>query len=125
MIAVPEAKHIIRTHTVALAPVYMPLQQAAGKVLATDVYAVTDIPGYAQSAMDGYALSYTGWQTHRSLLIKGEVPAGSAEKYSMPDHQAVRIFTGAAVPAGADTVVMQEKIEVADGHLQILDDQLK
>jgi molybdopterin molybdotransferase len=125
MISVQEAKHIIRTHSVALPPVFMPLQQAAYKVLATDVYSVTDIPAYDQSAMDGYALSYEGWQKHQTLSIQGEVPAGAAELFSMKKDQAMRIFTGAAVPAGADTVVMQEKIALTDGHLQILDEQLK
>jgi molybdopterin molybdotransferase len=125
MIAVQEAKHIIRTHTVALPPVYMPLQQAAGKVLATDVHAATDIPAYNQSAMDGYALSYEGWQQHKTLLVKGEVPAGTPTMHSLSDQQAIRIFTGAPVPSGADTVVMQEKIQLEDGQLQILDEQLK
>jgi molybdopterin molybdotransferase len=125
MIAVQEAKHIIRTHTVALPPVYLPLQQAAGKVLATDVHAMTDIPAYDQSAMDGYALSFEGWQHHKTLHVKGEVPAGSSIPQSVSDHQAIRIFTGAPVPAGANTVVMQEKIQVEDGQLHILDEQLK
>jgi molybdopterin molybdotransferase len=125
MIPVQEAKHIIRTHTVALPPVYMPLQQAAGKVLATDVHALTDIPGYDQSAMDGYALSFEGWQQNKTLYVKGEVPAGSSIPQSLSGHQATRIFTGAPVPAGADTVVMQEKIQVEDGQLHILDEQLK
>lgn len=94
-------------------------------MLAMDVYAVTDIPSYDQSAMDGYALSYEGWQQHKTLMVQGEVPAGSPDRFSLPAHQAMRIFTGAAVPSGADTVVMQEKIELADGLLNILDDQLK
>jgi molybdenum cofactor synthesis domain len=125
MISVQEAKHIIRTHAVALPPVLMPLQQAAGKVLAGDVYSATDIPAYNQSAMDGYALSYEGWQRHHSLSVQGEMPAGSAEQFIMQHHQAVRIFTGAAVPAGADTVVMQEKIALNNGRLQILDEKLQ
>jgi len=103
----------------------MPLQQAAGKVLAMDVYATTDIPAYDQSAMDGYALSYTGWKEHKTLMVQGEVPAGSADRYSLPAHQAMRIFTGAAVPAGADTVVMQEKIRTENGKLIIEDEKLR
>lgn len=125
MISVQEAKHIIRTHTVALAPVYMPLQQAAGKVLAIDVHAVVDIPAFDQSAMDGYALSYAGWQTHKKLSVQGEVPAGAPLPFSMNTDQAMRIFTGAAVPAGADTVVMQEKIKLDDNLLNILDENLQ
>lgn len=125
MISVQEAKHIIRTHAVALPPVLVPLPQAAGKVLATDVYSAIDIPAYDQSAMDGYALNYQGWQQHQTLEVQGELPAGDAGQYTLQNQQAMRIFTGAAVPAGADTVVMQEKISFINGHLRILDDQLK
>jgi molybdopterin molybdotransferase len=125
MISVAEAKNIIRANTIALSPVKVPLQQAAGKVLAADVYAATDIPAFAQSAMDGYALSYAGWQLHKTLTVHGEVPAGAPELFSLQPNHAVRIFTGAPVPEGADTVVMQEKIQVNDNLLHIQDAQLQ
>ncbi|THU31553.1 molybdopterin molybdotransferase MoeA [Niastella caeni] len=125
MISVTEAKHIIRANATALAPVTIPLQQALGRVLAADVFALTDIPSFHQSAMDGYALSFAGFQLHKTLTIQGEVPAGEPELFTLNGNQAMRIFTGAAVPAGADTVVMQEKVQVTDGQLHILDEQLK
>jgi molybdopterin molybdotransferase len=125
MISVTEAKNMIRANATALAPVTIPLQQAAGRILAADVFALTDIPAFDQSAMDGYALSFAGFQLHKTLTIQGEVPAGAPELFLLEGNQAMRIFTGAAVPAGADTVVMQEKVQANNGQLQILDEQLK
>ena len=116
---------MIRANATALTPVTVTLQQAVGRVLATDVVALTDIPAFEQSAMDGYALSFAGYELHKTLTIQGEVPAGAAELLVLQGNQATRIFTGAPVPAGADTVVMQEKVEVKNGQLHILDDQLK
>src|SRR5688500_9888151 len=101
MISVTEAKNRIRANATALAPVTIPLQQAAGRVLAADVFALTDIPAFDQSAMDGYALSFAGFQLHKTLTIQGEVPAGAPELFMLQGNQAMRIFTGAAVPAGA------------------------
>jgi molybdopterin molybdotransferase len=125
MISVTEAKNMIRANATALTPVTIPLQQAVGRVLAADVVALTHIPAFEQSAMDGYALSFAGFELHKTLTIQGEVPAGDAELSVLQGNQAMRIFTGAPVPAGADTVVMQEKVEVKNGQLHILDDQLK
>ena len=62
MITVAEAKKIILENTESMPPARLPLDQAAGLVLAEDLYATTDIPAYAQSSMDGYALSFSGWQ---------------------------------------------------------------
>jgi molybdopterin molybdotransferase len=125
MISVTEAKNMIRANATALTPVKVPLQQAAGRVLAADVFAVVDIPAFDQSAMDGYTLSFAGLELHKTLAIHGEVPAGAPELSRLQHGQAMRIFTGAPVPAGADTVVMQEKTAVNNGQLLILDDQLK
>jgi molybdopterin molybdotransferase len=125
MISVTEAKNMIHANAAALTPVTIPLQQAVGRVLAADVVALTDIPAFEQSAMDGYALSFAGFELHKTLTIQGEVPAGDAELSVLQGNQAMRIFTGAPVPAGADTVVMQEKVDVKNGQLHILDDQLK
>jgi molybdopterin molybdotransferase len=125
MISVTEAKHTIRANAKALTPVTIPLQQAVGRVLAADVFAQTDIPAFDQSAMDGYALSFAGFQLHKNLTIQGEVPAGAPELFRLEPNQAMRIFTGAPVPAGADTVVMQEKVQVQAGKLIIQDEQLR
>lgn len=116
---------MIRANATALTPAKIPLQEAAGRVLAADVFAVVDIPAFDQSAMDGYALSFAGFELHKTLNIHGEAPAGAPELSLLQANQAMRIFTGAPVPAGADTVVMQEKTMVSNGQLQIFDDQLR
>jgi len=124
MISVAEAKKIIKENTPESKPVQLPLQKAAGMVLAADVYATSDIPPFNQSSMDGYAFSFDGWQQHKNLQVAGEVPAGTNEMLSFSAQQAVRIFTGAPVPDTADTVVMQEKVKVANGELIIEDGQI-
>ena len=123
MISVKEAKAIIRDavrprHTVSLA-----LQDAYGLTLAEDIVATTDIPNFAQSSMDGYALKFDDKDS--PLEVIGEMAAGSAKPLQILSGQAACIFTGAPLPDGADTVVMQEKIHLDDGKLVIKDLNLK
>ena len=123
MITVIEAKHIISTTVKALNPVALSLLQARGKVLAADVFATVDIPAFPQSAMDGYAFAFDDLQ--KELVIDGEMAAGSSSSIEVTTGKAIRIFTGAPVPAGADTVVMQEKVKTENGVLVIEDDKLQ
>lgn len=125
MISVTDAKKIISENISVLEPVSLPLQQAAGLTLAEDVYASIDIPAFPQSSMDGYAFSFNDWQQNEKLKIAGEVAAGSNKIFTLAPGNAVRIFTGAAVPPGADTVVMQEKVIVQNGELIIQDEHLQ
>lgn len=83
------------------------LTQARGRVLAEPVTAPIDVPPAAVSAMDGYgyaAASASG--SPFTLPVVGRVPAGSVFSGAVAAGQAVRIFTGAPVPAGVDTVAM-------------------
>ena len=125
MISVTEAKKIISENVSSLQPVTLPLQKSAELILAEDIYATTDTPAFPQSSMDGYAFSFSGWQQHKKLKIAGEVAAGSNETFTLSPENAVRIFTGAAVPPGADTVIMQEKVQIENGELKIEDENLK
>ena len=125
MISVIDAKKIISENVSSLEPVILPLQESAGLILAEDVYASMDIPAFPQSSMDGYAFSFEGWKKHKRLKIAGEVAAGSKETFTLEPKNTVRIFTGAAVPAGADTVIMQEKTQVANGELKIEDETIQ
>jgi molybdopterin molybdotransferase len=125
MISVDEAKKIIQENIVALQPVQMPLQKAAGKILAEDVYPTVDIPAFPQSSMDGYAFSFSQWQQQKKLIIDGEIAAGSEKEILLAEGKAIRIFTGAPVPPGADTVVMQEKVTVQNSTLIIQDEAIK
>lgn len=125
MISVSEAKKIISESVSSLQAVSLSLQESGGLMLADDIYAITDIPAFPQSSMDGYAFSFEGWKQNKKLKITGEVAAGSNETFQLAPQNAVRIFTGAAVPTGADTVIMQEKVQVENGELKIEDESLK
>lgn len=125
MITVEEAKKIIEQNASALHPVELSLQDAAGKILSDDVYAAMDIPAFPQSSMDGYAFSFSDWGPDKKLIIEGEIPAGSVEEITLAPGKAVRIFTGAPVPPGADTVVMQEKTTVVNNELTIGDELIQ
>lgn len=119
MISTDEARSLVIGHTKALPSAWMPLAEAVGLVLAEDILATQDIPAYPQSGMDGYAFAHA--DIGSELTIVGEQPAGGRNEFRLEAGQAIRIFTGAAVPPGADTVLMQEKAVVADGRLMVGD----
>lgn len=123
MISVRTAKEQIQKSIELPQPVVLPLLQAAGLVLAENSYAPLDIPQFQQSSMDGYAFHFGAHTT--ALQIRGEMAAGTTLQQAIRQNEAVRIFTGAPLPHGADTVVMQEKTAVQDGVLKILDEQLQ
>lgn len=124
MISVSEAKKLINEAVSPLDAVNVLLQDGWDTILAEDVMATQDIPAYAQSSMDGYAFSFNDFQKQPQLLIVGESAAGDRKELSLQPNTASRIFTGAAVPQGADTVVMQEKVLVTNGFLTINDETL-
>jgi molybdopterin molybdotransferase len=89
----------------------VPLAEAAGRVLAADVVAQRAQPPFAASAMDGYAVRAADIAEGAAFRVIGEAPAGRAHPGTVGPGEAVRIFTGAPVPAGADFVVIQEDTE--------------
>jgi molybdopterin molybdotransferase len=94
--------------------------EAAGRVLAADVTALRSHPAEDQSAMDGYAVRHADLDPLPATLeVIGEAPAGSLFEGSLEPGQAVRIFTGGALPRGADTVVMQEDTEASQNSVTI------
>ncbi|MFT3932766.1 MAG: molybdopterin molybdotransferase MoeA [Chitinophagaceae bacterium] len=125
MISVAAAKKIITDNLLVLHAVKLPLHLALYRRLAVPVYSTVDVPAFAQSSMDGYAFAYADYQPGESLEIVGEVQAGAANNFVLSKGEAARIFTGAPLPAGADTVVMQEKVTVKDKRLSILDEGLQ
>lgn len=125
MITVDEAKALIQSVVKPLGSERLLLGDALGRVLAVDVVSPINMPGFCQSAMDGYAFSWDGYQQFGVLDVVGVVAAGAAEAGPRPaPNEAVRIFTGAPVPEGFDTVVMQEKVRVNNQQLYIEDDAL-
>jgi molybdopterin molybdotransferase len=124
MISVNEAKKIIQEQVSPLDPVQLPLLQAAGLTLAADVFSMIDSPPFNQSSMDGYAFCFDVWKNNSALEIEGEIAAGINSIQTYSSEKAVRIFTGAPVPQGTDTVVMQEKVTVTKGVLTIEDQNI-
>ncbi len=92
------------------------LLEALDCVLASDVTSSIAVPGDDNSAMDGYALRVV--DAHEPLPVSQRIPAGSVGTQLEPG-TAARIFTGAAIPPGADAVVMQENCELVDGCINI------
>lgn len=119
MISFPEALAIVRLHTPLLRAVECPLQEAAGLLLATDLTAIHDVPPFDQSAMDGYAVRFRDLATGSPLRITSLAAAGMKPQGPVESGCATRIFTGAPLPAGADTVVIQEHTRVKGDRLWI------
>lgn len=125
MISVQEAKLLILNQVAPPTPVSVSLDYATGKILATDILSPLDLPPFPQSSMDGYAFHAIDYDPGMGLLITEVVPAGQGREIQVQRGEAVRIFTGAAVPTGADIVVMQEKTEVREGRLYLKDEALQ
>ena len=123
MISVTEAKQIISTTIRHGAVVSRPLIDAVGAVLAEDVFSTADVPYFDQSAMDGYAIRFE--ERENTLAVREEAAAGETQRKKLQPGEAIRIFTGAPVPDGADAVVMQEKVSREAGALTIHDNQLE
>jgi molybdopterin molybdotransferase len=98
------------------------LLQARGRVLAGDIVAKLTQPPFDSSAMDGYAVRAADIaKVPAALAVTGESHAGRRFDGTVKAGEAVRIFTGAAVPEGADTVVIQENTERAQDSLTVLE----
>ena len=124
MISVDEAKALISRKCKVNRTEVIPIEESFGYVLAKDIQSPVDTPPFDNSAMDGYAFHYASWDGLSPIRVVGEVQAGSVPEYVLARHEAVRIFTGAVVPGSADTVVMQEKVEVEGDEIFIRDEQL-
>jgi molybdopterin molybdotransferase len=92
-----------------------PLLQCAGRVLAQDITALRTQPPFANSAMDGYAVRADDLLPANELRVIGESAAGRAYAGSLGAGEAVRIFTGAPIPDGADTILIQENADRVGG----------
>jgi molybdopterin molybdotransferase len=99
----------------------VPLAAAAGRILARDVVAQIDVPPYANSAVDGFALAHADLAPDREtvLPVTGRAAAGHPLGRPAACREAIRIFTGAAMPDGTDTVMMQEDCVVAGGRVHL------
>jgi len=108
MISTSVAKQLISDRCKPIMINELHLSKLSNEVLVADVKTKTDSPPFHQSAMDGFAIRFDDAKSFTHLILSGEVIAGKVNKQKLMKGTAMRIFTGATVPAGADTVVMQE-----------------
>src|SRR5258706_13619923 len=121
MILVADAIRIVQEQTRELASELVSLERAHGRFLAEDIIADSDLPPFDRSQMDGYAVRAADVQAAPvRLAIAGESAAGRSWHHEMHIGQAVRIMTGAPVPAGADSVQQVELTRELDGGVEIL-----
>ncbi len=116
MVSVEEGIALVNEHTGTGNVITKPTQEVLGYVLAKDIHTPINLPPFANSAMDGYAV-----KLHKSLSynLLGEVKAGDNKNPVLKAGEAVRIFTGAMVPESADAVIMQEKVTAAEKSIQL------
>jgi len=127
LLPVDEVERIIRERVMPVAEVEaVPLHAADGRVIARDVVAPIDLPPFDNSAVDGYAVRHADLdsKTDTRLMVIERVTAGHAAARALAAGAAVRIFTGAPMPVGADTVFMQEDVR-RDGDVVIVPSGLK
>lgn len=108
MISFDEALALLESVVRTLGAEAVPLAGAAGRVLAARITARSDSPRVPVAAMDGYAVLDASTRPGESLMVIGEARAGAAFSGLLGAGEAVRIFTGAALPIGADRCIMQE-----------------
>lgn len=98
----------------------VPLTAATGRITAAAVISPVDVPPFANSAMDGYAVRLADLATGNPLPVAGKAFAGTPFSGEWPVGSCIRIMTGAPVPAGAEAVVMQEETEQAGEAVKFL-----
>lgn len=114
----------IEQHAKRLGPETVALERAAGRVLASDVVAALDVPAFDRAAMDGYALrgdETTGAGEYNPLVfaVVGRALPGRPYEGTVAAGQAVRIMTGAPIPAGADAVVPAEYVHETPTGIEV------
>jgi molybdopterin molybdotransferase len=119
LLSIENALERILERTAVLPGENVPLSEAAGRVLVETATAVVDLPPFASSAMDGYAVRAE--DTPGSLPIAVRIAAGRPAGTPLPRRAAAAIATGGAVPEGADAVVPVEQTAERDGRVEIAD----
>ena len=115
-----DARRLILDQVQPLGVEQVQLLAAAGRILAEAVVASCDLPHYDVSAMDGFAVHAADVRPGVPLKVTGYIPAGGRPTPAVTAGCAVKIMTGAALPAGCDAVVPVEETREADGRVEIL-----
>jgi molybdopterin molybdotransferase len=120
MLSIDEARAAVLAEIRPLPAEDVAITNALGRVLAEDVTASADVPGFANSAMDGFAVR--SGPSGRRLRIVGESRAGAPATVGLDDGEAIRISTGAMLPDGADAVLQIELVDEQDAAVVLNDD---
>jgi molybdopterin molybdotransferase len=121
-ISIEEARRAVLEHATRLEAEEVVLDDALGRVLAEDAVAPNDVPPFASSGMDGFAvLAQDTREPPARLRIIGEARAGTLADIAAEPGAAILVSTGAQMPEGADAVVRQEITEAADGEVVVLE----
>ncbi len=120
-----EAQALILSHLIKMKCESVPLDQAVGRYLAEDLLAPHDLPHFARSGMDGYAVrsaDLAGARTGMPIEFEviEDIPCGAVPQKKIGSGQTARIMTGAMLPECADTVVMLEMVEVVGDRIRII-----
>lgn len=98
----------------------LPIRESLGRVLAEDIVSPSNVPNHNNSAMDGFAFKFS--TNLKTLKIIGTAFAGQPFMGNLNAGECVKIMTGAVIPAGADTVVMQERIAIKSDRITLLEE---
>jgi len=126
MISVPEATAVITAHTRNFGVEETDLQKAAGRILREPLFADRDFPPFSRVAMDGIAIAYDSYREgRRRFAIEGTLGAGAPPSQLRDPIGCLEVMTGAVLPAGADTVVRYEDLDIADDTALIRTDGVR
>jgi molybdopterin molybdotransferase len=122
LVSVEQARAIIAASISRVQPVVKELMFSTGLAIAEDIFSPLDLPAFDQSSMDGYAIYAE--DIKNTLPVQGIMAAGHAQPELLERNHAMRIFTGSPLPAGSDTIVMQEKVIVHESGIRITDPEI-
>ncbi len=119
MHTIQQASDIILRHILNPASESIPIKHSLGKILAEDIYASDDVPDFDQSAVDGFAIQYEQYAENETWQVVGEMKAGDYpfELKNTSERLCAKIFTGASIPHGFNSVVMKEYAELLSDNI--------
>ncbi len=123
LVSVEKARELIAASLYRVQPAVKEVSNSTGLAITEDIFSPLDIPPFDQSSMDGYAIYSEDIKS--PLVLQGVVAAGHAQPEILQRKHAMRIFTGAPLPAGSDTIIMQEKAIVHSSAIQITDPDIE
>lgn len=124
MITVNEALQLIQSHMPVGPTSDILVGNALHRVAAQDILCPLDSPHFAQAAMDGYVIDFSHTELTQAIPIQHTIQAGDTKIPTLEKGKAIRIFTGAAIPVGADTLIIQEKVKRINDAIYIEDHHL-